>query len=291
MTQPPSVSFLNDLRARESVISVELRPPRAELESNAGIDAWIDLYHSIRSLTRLDVRVMLTDSAVGAQEENNLRHLVANLGEAVARTRVVPFLTSKHSMEFCLAYADQTVEHGFPSLVVLGGDKHVGRPRVVEHAWRLRQRIRARHQGLELGGWANPVAGPEQQMQFLLDPDVNADFFLTQIVSHHQAAEVAAFMNEGSARGLEMPGVFGVFYYRSANEKTLRMLNQFLPVPVDGLLREFGEGATPVDICARTVRVLRSLGARHFYFSNLPQKNTAAVLKQILELADVPAQA
>ena len=197
MTPTPTVSFLNDLRARESVISVELRPPRAELESNAGIDAWIDLYHSIRSLTRLDVRVMLTDSAVGAQEENNLRHLVANLGEAVARTRVVPFLTSKHSMEFCLAYADQTVEHGFPSLVVLGGDKHVGRPRVVEHAWQLRQRIRERHPGLELGGWANPVAGPAQQMRFLLDPEVNADFFLTQIVSHHQAAEVAAFMDEG----------------------------------------------------------------------------------------------
>ncbi len=283
---PPAVSFLNDLRGRESVISVELRPPRAELEANAGIDAWIDLYHSIRSLTRLDVRVMLTDSAVGAQEENNLRHLVANLGEAVARTRVVPFLTSKHSMEFCLAYADQTVEHGFPSWVVLGGDKHVGRPRVVEHAWQLRQRIRERHPGLELGGWANPVAGPAQQVRFLRDQAATADFFLTQIVSHHQAADVAAFMRERAAHGLEMPGVFGVFYYRSANEKTLRMLNQFLPVPVDGLLGEFAEGATPVDICARTIRTLRSLGARHFYFSNLPQKNTAAVLKQILERAE-----
>ena len=286
MTPSPTVSFLNDLRTRESVISVELRPPRAELESSAGIDAWIDLYHSIRSLTRLDVRVMLTDSAVGAQEENNLRHLVANLGEAVARTRVVPFLTSKHSIEFCMAYADQTVEHGFPSLVVLGGDKHVGRPRIVEHAWQLRQSIRARHPGLELGGWANPVAGPAQQMRFLLDPDVNADFFLTQIVSHHQAAEVGAFMEEGAARGLDLPGVYGVFYYRSANEKTLRMLNQFLPVPVEGLLREFAEGATPVDICARTIRVLRALGARHFYLSNLPHKGTAAVLKQILERAE-----
>jgi 5,10-methylenetetrahydrofolate reductase len=281
----PVTSFLKDLRTADSVLSVELRPPRAELESSAGIDAWIDLYHSIRSLTRLDVRVMLTDSAVGAQEENNLRHLVTNLGEAVPHGRVVPFLTSKHSMEFCLAYADQTVDHGFPSLVVLGGDKHVGRPRVVEHAWQLRQRIRSRHPGLELGGWANPVAGPAQQMRFLLDPDVNADFFLTQIVSHHQAAEVAAFLEEGAARGLQMPGVFGVFYYRSANEKTLRMLNQFLPVPVEGLLREFAEGAAPVDICARTIRVLRTLGARHFYLSNLPHKGTAAVLKQILERA------
>ena len=37
------------------MISVELRPPRAELEAAAGIDAWIDLYHSIRTLARHDV--------------------------------------------------------------------------------------------------------------------------------------------------------------------------------------------------------------------------------------------
>jgi len=279
------VSFLNDLRDSDFLISVELRPPRAELESAAGIDAWIDLYHSIRTLTRNGIRVMLTDSAVGAQEENNLRHLVTNLGEAVPRELIVPFLTSKHSMEFCLAYADQSVQYGFPSLVVLGGDKHLGRPRVVEHAWQLRKVIRERHPGLELGGWANPTAGPEAQMRFLLDPEVNADFYLTQIVSHHQREAVAAFLAEGERHGLRMPGVFGVFYYRSANEKTLRMLGQFLPVPVEGVLAEFAAGDSPVDICARTVRVLRALGVRHLYFSNLPQKRTLAVLKQILDRA------
>jgi 5,10-methylenetetrahydrofolate reductase len=279
------VSFLQDLRSQDSVISVELRPPRAELEAIAGIDAWIDLYHSIRTLTRQNVRVMLTDSAVGAQEENNLRHLVANLGEAVPREWIVPFLTSKHSMEFCLAYADQTVQYGFPSLVVLGGDKHVGRPRIVEHAWQLRKAIRGRHPGLELGGWANPAAGPESQMRFLLDSEVSADFYLTQIVSHHQAETVASFLAEGRRLGVRMPGVFGVFYYRSANEKTLRTLSQFLPVPVDGLLAEFAAGDSPVEICARTLRVLHGLGARHFYLSNLPHKNTANVLKQILERA------
>jgi len=278
-------SFLQDLRTLESVISVELRPPRAELAASEGIDAWIDVYHAIRSLARQNVRVMLTDSAVGAQEENNLRHLVANLGEAVPRARVIPFLTSKHSMEFCLAYADQTVEHGFPSLVVLGGDKHVGRPRVVEHAWQLRQAIRERHPQLELGGWANPAADPIGQVTFMLDPRFNADFFLTQIVSHHQAARVETFLAEGRSRGLALPGVFGVFYYRSANEKTLRMLSQFLPVPVDELVREFAEGATPVEVCARTIRTLRELGCRHFYLSNLPPRGTAGVLKEIFDRA------
>ena len=135
------MSFLERLKnARDPIITVELRPPRAELESGEGIDAWIDTYHAIRSLARQNVPVMITDSAVGAQEENNLRHLVANLGAPVARAHVVPFLTCKHSLDFCYGYADQAAHHGFSSLVVLGGDKHLGRPRCVEHAWQLRQR-------------------------------------------------------------------------------------------------------------------------------------------------------
>jgi hypothetical protein len=228
---------------------------------------------------------MLTDSAVGAQEENNLRHLVANLGDAVPRERVIPFLTTKHSRDFCLAYADQVVQHGFPSLVVLGGDKHLGRPRFVTHAWQLRQLIRERHPNLALGGWANPAADTAAQLDFLLDADFHADFFLTQIVSHHQADRVEAFMREGERRGLAAPGMFGVFYYRSASPKTLATLGEFLPVPIDGLTREFAAGDSPVDICARTIRALLDLGARHFYVSNLPQKRTAATLQAILERA------
>jgi hypothetical protein len=253
------------------------------------MDAWIDTYHAIRSLTRLDVRVMVTDSAVGAQEENNLRHLVANLGDAVGRHKVIPFLTTKHSLQFCLAYADQAVHNGFPSLVVLGGDKHVGRARALDHAWELRKLIRDRHPDLELGGWANPIADPIKQVDFLLHPDASADFYLTQIVSHHQAERVGAFLEAGRSGGLTMPGVFGVFYYRSANAKTLEMLSQFLPVPVAELQREFAAGATPIDVCARTIRFLLDLGARHFYVSNLPAKKTAATLNTILDKAGVLA--
>lgn len=252
------------------------------------MDAWIDTYHAIRSLTRHDVRVMVTDSAVGAQEENNLRHLVANLGDNVDRHRIIPFLTTKHSQEFCLAYADRVAQDGFPALVVLGGDKHVGRQRCLEHAWQLRALIRARHPGLELGGWANPSADPEGQVEFLLQPGVSADFYLTQIVSHHQTDRVEAFLAAGRSRGLDLPGVFGVFYYRSANAKTMEILSQFLPVPVAPLTQEFAEGATPVEVCARTIRALVDLGARHFYVSNLPVKKTAATLSAILDAAGLP---
>lgn len=285
-------SYLSQLRGEStSVIAVELRPPRAELAASEGMDAWIDTYHAIRSLTRHDVRVMVTDSAVGAQEENNLRHLVNNLGDTVGRHQIIPFLTAKHSLQFCLAYADQTVQSGFPSLVVLGGDKHLGRPRCLEHAWQLRQLIRERHPELELGGWANPIANPAGQVGFLLDPHVNADFYLTQIVSHHQAGAVSAFLDAGRKGGLALPGVFGVFYYRSANTRTLEMLREFLPVPVAELKAEFAAGATPIDVCARTIRSLLDLGAKHFYVSNLPTKKTAATLNAILEKAGVTATA
>lgn len=251
----------------------------------AGIDAWIDTYHAIRGLARQHVPVMVTDSAVGAQEENNLRHLVANLGADVPRSGVVPFLTTKHSIEFCLGYADQVVQHDFPALVVLGGDKHVGRARSVEHAWQLRRLVRERHPALPLGGWANPAGDPASQAAFVASGDFTADFYLTQIVSHHRLGDVEAFLREIDRQGVTAPGVFGVFYYRSATISTLTTLSRFLPVPVDALAAEFAAGASPVDVCARSIRELLAVGVRHFYVSNLPLRRTASVLNAILDKA------
>jgi hypothetical protein len=86
-----------------------------------------------------------------------------------------------------------------------------------------------------------------------------------------------------------VPGLFGVFYYRSANPHTLATLREFLPVPVDGLIAEFAAGATAVDVCARTLRAMMDLGARHFYISNLPLGRAAATLHAILERVGVTA--
>lgn len=254
------------------------------------MDAWIDMYHGVRTLTRQDVAVFLTDSAVGTQEENNLRHLVTNLGRDVPRERVVPFLTSKHSLDFCLSYAEQAWQHGFPALVVLGGDRNVGRPRCVEHAWELRREIRHHVPRLTLGGWANPYGAPAQQVDYIADPSFNAEFYLTQIVSHLNLAPVERFIEEAKRRGVdEAPGIFGVFYYRSANPRTLEVLNQFLPVPIDGLTAEFASGATPIDICARTLRAMMDIGAQHFYISNLPLLGASLTLNAILERVGAPA--
>ena len=128
------------------------------------MDAWIDTYHAVRSLTRDGTPVFLTDSAVGLKEEDNLRHLVSNLGSEVSRRGVVPFLTCKHPLEYCTAYADRAVQHGFQALVVLGGDKSLGPPRCVEHAWQLREEIRRHQPELLLGGWANPHGNTAQQV-------------------------------------------------------------------------------------------------------------------------------
>jgi len=283
------MDLLTALRSGASVFAAELRPPRAELAATEGIDAWIDTYHAVRRLTRQGTFVFLTDNAVGAQEEDNLRHLVTNLGHDVPRERIVPFLTSKHTLDYCLSYAERAQQHGFSALVVLGGDKSVGIPRCVGHAWQLRQLLRQRSHTIALGGWANPHADPERQVDFLVDPGFNAEFYLTQVVSHFDADKVSRFLRAAERRGVTLPGLFGVFYYRSANRRTLDALREFLPVPAEELAREFASGATAEDVCARTIRTLVDAGARHFYISNLPVARAQQVFANILEKVGVTA--
>jgi hypothetical protein len=274
-------NLVQALHADRSVFAAELRPPRAELAQGEGMEAWIDTYHAVRRLTQAGTFVFLTDSAVGAKEEDNLRHLVTNLGRDVPRERIVPFLTSKHPLEYCLSYAERARQSGFPALVVLGGDKTVGTPRAVEHAWQLRQMLRARDRTIALGGWANPHADPERQIDYLVSPNAHAEFFLTQVVSHHDADKVTRLIEAGRRRGLTIPGLFGVFFYRSANPKTLAALKDFIPVPVEGLTREFAAGATAEEVCARSIRSLAEAGAKHFYISNLPIGRASTVLASI----------
>jgi hypothetical protein len=174
--------------------------------------------------------------------------------------------------------------------VVLGGDRTVGPKRCVEHAWQLRQLLRQRDHTIALGGWANPYADPERQVDYLQADNFSAEFFLTQIVSHHRVASAARFIEVANRRGLVLPGVYGVFFYRSANRRTLESLSSFLPVPIDELTAEFAAGATAEDVCARTIRALMAAGARHFYISNLPIGRAQTVLANVLEKAAVNAE-
>ena len=127
-TPAPASSVLQRLQERPPPRDGELRPPRTGLSSADTMELWIDMYHSIQRLARHDTIIFLTDNAVGLSEEENLAHLTANLAGDVDPSRIVPFLTSKHSIEYCLMHASRAASHGFEALTVLGGDHTVVPP-------------------------------------------------------------------------------------------------------------------------------------------------------------------
>jgi len=254
------------------------------------MDAWIDRNHSIRNLALKDIFVFLTDDAVGSREEENLGHLAANVGSDVPLSRLVPFLTCKHTIEHCLMYADRAQSLGFEALTVVGGDTSLGPPRCVPHAYMLRQRIRERQPGLSLGGWANPHRDPQTQVGYVGAENFSADFYLTQVVSHHSVDRVEAFLEECDRRGVDIPGIFGVFYYWSADPGTLGRLGEFFPVPAEELAREFEAGATPEEILGKTLDALRAVGAGKVYISNLGHRRVQDRLAKVIARSSTEAK-
>jgi 5,10-methylenetetrahydrofolate reductase len=278
------LDLVKRLQDDDPVWAIELRPPRRK-GKQGGLEPWIDLYHAVRRLTVQNNLVLTTDNALGDSEEENLRHLAANLGEDADLSRVVPFLTAKHSLEYCLRFPERAHMAGHRALVVLGGDKHDGVRRCVPHAAELRELLRQRQPGMALGGWANPYRNLEQQTDLLLEQEEHTDFYLTQIVSHHQLKPIEQFLTMADKRGLRLPPMVGVFYYRSGRKRTLETLSAFMPVPVDGLRKDFAEAeATAMDICARTIRELRQLGIRHIYLCNLAAVTASRDLNRLKQL-------
>jgi 5,10-methylenetetrahydrofolate reductase len=267
------------------IVHVELRPPRAGLDASSGMDAWIDLNHAVRRFTSGRRRVFLTDDAVGQAEEESLGHLAANLDGHTERHRLVPFLTCKHPLEYCLLYAERAASMGLAELTVVGGDTQVGPPRCVDHAFQLRQLIRRRVPSLSLGGWANPFRRIEEQAGFLAEPSFCADYVLTQIVSQHSAKRLEGMLKEARTRGVDLPVLAGIFHYRSANSGTLERLGTFFPVPAVELTAEFAGGDAAEDITARSLRAAIDAGADGAYISNLGLRGAHRRLDRILRLA------
>jgi 5,10-methylenetetrahydrofolate reductase len=276
-------AVLTRLTEDRPLVAVELRPPKAGLSRAEGMDTWIDMYHAIRRLASGETVIFLTDNAVGRSEEENLGHLAANVAGDVPASKFVPFLTCKHTLDYCLMYAARAASHGFEALTVLGGDATVGPPRCVEHAYMLRQKIRERQPSLTLGGWANPHRDAARQVDFLLAQEFEAEFYLTQVVSHHSVRDVERFVNEARRRGVSLPAVFGVFLYRSASIRTLEALRGFFPVPVEGIARDFAAGLSPEEVCARTIRALRDVGADKVYVSNLGVRRAAERYERLVD--------
>ncbi len=277
MTAP----FLDALAAPGPLRAVELRPPRADLGPEAALDAWIDARHGVGKLLAAGRFVLFTDSAVGVREEESLRVLTSYVGTGGRLGQVLPFLTCRHSLEYCLLFARRAASHGFGGLTVTGGDAGAGRPRCLPRSRDLRARIRAEVPALPLGGWVNPFRDPVEQVELLMDPAHGADFWLTQVVSHHDLAPVDRFLEEAERRGLRTPGLFGTFLFRSARRATLERLARFLPVPVEEIVREFGAGATADEVLARTLAALRERGVEKVYVSNLAPARAEAVLRRL----------
>lgn len=282
-------SFVERLRAPEPLVAVELRPPRSGLVAGPAMDTWIDLAHAARSLGRRDAFVLLTDSAVGDPEEENLRHLAANLtveqgaGGGAAATSLVPFLTCKHSLDYCLWFADRARRHGVDTMTVVGGDMTDGSRRCVPHSYLLRQRIRARWPDLALGGWVNPHRDAAKQAEYVVGTDFAADYYLTQVISHHDRRAIDAWLAEADRRGIDLPAAWGVFYYRSGRRGSLERLAMHFDVPVDSLVGEFERGATPEQVCARSIVALRDAGAENVYVCNLGARQASRRLDAIRE--------
>jgi hypothetical protein len=172
---------------------------------------------------------------------------------------------------------------GFETITVLGGDRTGGPARCVPHAAELRRQLARDLPGLGLGGWINPHADTAMQVDLLESPDFAADFFLTQIVSHHDLAGVETLVREMRRRGIQMPGAFGVFLYRSARPGTLSHLARFFPVPAEKLTREFEQGLSSVEICARTIRALRAIGIDKVYVSNFRLERVDRLYVELVE--------
>jgi 5,10-methylenetetrahydrofolate reductase len=262
------------------LINVEMCPPRTDLPLEQSVDAWIDSNRLMRKMSSLGRFVFMTDGAIGRREEPNLRHVTINLGSEADRGRIIPILTTKHSLEYCLEFAKRSYTLGFTSLVVLGGDQSDDTPRCVEHAYELRRLIRQSVPGITLGGWASPHGG-RRQVEFILDPEYSADFYMAQIVSHYHLSAIDDFLNEEARLGVKIPGIFGVFYYRSATSKTLDLLSQFFPVPSAELKRDFAAQISPEDICANSIHALLQRGVKSIYVSNLPVAIATAKLSRI----------
>ncbi|MCY4400226.1 MAG: hypothetical protein OXE96_12950 [Gemmatimonadetes bacterium] len=245
------------------------------------MSVWIDMHHAVQRLARRGTFVLLTDDAAGDEEEESLAHLAANLGGSADLGVVIPFLTCKHTVEYCLMFARRAAELGVAAVAVVGGDRVGGGERCVPHGKDLRGMLRDDTPGLALGGWANPHRDPLEQARFIADEGFSADFVLTQIVSHHSLDRVERFQRELARLGVTLPVVYGVFQYRSANPRTLAYLGRYFPVPAREIAAEFEAGAGAEEICRRTIRGLRSIGADKVYVSNLPTRSVAGSLGRV----------
>ena len=123
------------------------------------VDAWIDMYHSIRRLARQDTLIFLTDNAVGP---GGRREPGPPDREPGRRARACPDRPVSHGQALRSSTSSstprgprRTASRRSPCV---GGDQSSRPdPRSFPHAYQLRQWLRRRVPSLDLGGWVNPL--------------------------------------------------------------------------------------------------------------------------------------
>src|SRR5438128_6445234 len=112
------MSLLKALRdSKRLLLNIEMCPPRMDLPLEQSMEAWIDSNQLMRKITSLGRFVFMTDGAIGRREEPNLRHVTVNLGPEADRSRIIPILTTKHSLEYCMVFAKRSYNLGLNSKV------------------------------------------------------------------------------------------------------------------------------------------------------------------------------
>src|SRR5262249_54803258 len=107
------------------------------------------------------------------------------------------------------------------------------------------------------------------------------DFYMAQIVSHYQPRAIDEFVNETHRLGVKIPGIYGVFYYRTPNPRTFSMLSKFLPVPLGVFKEDFARKVPPEEIFARSVDPLVQRGVKNVYVSNLPMSTAGQTFTRV----------
>ena len=259
------------------------------------MDAWIDTYHAVRRLTR-QRHVRVSDRQrrrlAGRGQPPAPRH--ESRRPMSSRERIVPFLTSKHTLELLPARTRNVRgSTGFRRSSCSAATRRVGPPRCVEHAWELREAIRERQPDLRLGGWANPHADAGAQVDFLLDEHAHRGVLPdADRVAPRSRRRSRRFVGEASDAAC-----------RAARAVRRLLLPQREPADARGTPR------VPAGAGRRAARGVRAparrrtksaraqcarccdLGVRRFYISNLPLDTPQRTLGQILERAGVTARA
>ena len=206
----------------------------------------MDRHATTRSVvSRGRMPVFLTDSAVGTEEEHNLRHLSPTLAATCRATRrAVP---DDQALARLLPVVRRAGVAARVSVARRARRRQDGRPpRCVEHAWELRRLIREREPRSRSAD--GPTRTPSERAgRFPARLALHAEFYLTQIVSHHEcrAGASASSTRPSGRHGASAGDVWRVLLSQREPEDA-GDAEPLLPVPIEVWSRNSVPGASAV---------------------------------------------